>query len=460
MGSVTERFAEFVGGFKYSDIPPEVRDLAKVAITDCIAVMVAGSREEAGPVITQWARDQGGDPSSGIPGAGFKTSPALAALVGGTTGHAMDFDDANVAMHGHPSVPVLPAVLALGHKLGASGEQVLAAYVAGFEVETKIGLATALPHYLKGWHTTSTLGCLGAAAACANLLGLDSGKIRHALGIAASHSSGLRQNFGTMTKPFHAGHAAFAGLTAATLAGMGFTADQDILDAPMGFASVFCGEGSYNFGPALDSLGKSFGLSDLGGLMIKKYPCCAFTHRAIDAMLQLVHERGVSPGDVQEMECLVQAKVPGVLIHHRPKTGLEGKFSMQHCLATALLEGRVVLRHFTDQWVNDSRVREYRDKVTMKVDPDQQTHDSPLAEYSTVIVTTCGGEKLSARVNMPKGSVGNPLTPQELEEKFRECCAGVIKEAAAEEALAILNDLENTPGIGRLMDLLTFELQD
>ncbi len=290
----TQKIAEFIVGLEYSQIPSPVIEMAKTAITDCIGVTIAGFGDEIGHILTGWLRNEGGNPRCGVIGCGFKTSPSLAALVTGTAGHALDFDDANLAMHGHPSVPILPVILALGEDKKISGQKALEAYVVGFEVETKVGIATAIPHYLSGWHTTGTLGALGAASAAAKILGLNVERTKMALGIAASLASGLRQNFGSMTKPFHAGHAAWAGLIAAQLASAGFTADANIMETPLGFANVFCGPGKYKFEGAIDKLGNPYGLLELGGLMIKKYPCCAEAHRAIDALLQLIEQKQIS----------------------------------------------------------------------------------------------------------------------------------------------------------------------
>ena len=223
----------------------------------------------------------------GVIGSGFKTSAPLAALANGTMAHALDFDDVNWHMSGHPTVPLLPAILALGQGVHASGQEVLLAYALGFEVETKVGLGMNPRHYDLGWHATSTLGTLGAAVACAKLLRLDVMKTRMALGIAASMAAGLRQNFGTMTKPLHPGQAAMNGVTAAQLARLGWTADANILEAPYGFCQLYAGAGRYRLDDVVKQLGQPFEIL-ASGVAIKQYPCCAFTHRALDGMLTLV----------------------------------------------------------------------------------------------------------------------------------------------------------------------------
>ncbi len=243
--AITEQLAHLIAETTYAQLPANAVTQAKRALLDTIGVTLAGHGEEAGRLITAWVEDVGGCQEAAVLGTTLYTSPGLAALANGTLGHALDFDDVTEHLRGHPSVPVTPVVLALGEAMGASGAEVITAFVVGVEVEAKIGKAMTSAHPRRGWHPTATIGPLGATAAAANLLGLTPAQVRMALGIAASKAAGLRQNFGTMTKPLHAGEAARSGVEAAQLAQRGFTADPQILEGRFGFFNTFVGSGEF-----------------------------------------------------------------------------------------------------------------------------------------------------------------------------------------------------------------------
>jgi 2-methylcitrate dehydratase PrpD len=283
MMGATRQLASFVVDTSFAGIPAPAYARAKEAILDGLGCALVGSPTPIGKLMTRYVRERNETPRASVIGGGYKTSAALAALANGTMAHALDFDDVNWSMSGHPTVPLLPAVLAVGQEIHASGVDVLLAYTLGFEVETKVGLGINPRHYDLGWHATSTLGTLGAAAACAKLLGLDVENTCMALGIAASTAAGLRQNFGTMTKPLHPGQAAMNGVTAAQLAQLGWTADANILEAPYGFCQLYTGTNQYNLDDIVKRLGNPYELLATG-VAIKQYPCCAFTHRALDAV--------------------------------------------------------------------------------------------------------------------------------------------------------------------------------
>src|SRR5262245_57759998 len=350
MMGVTRQLATFVVDTSFADIPAPANARAKEAILDGLGCALVGSPTPIGKLVTRYVRERSETPRAAVIGSGYKTSAALAAMANGSMAHALDFDDVNWSMSGHPTVPLLPALLALGQAVRASGQDVLLAYVLGFEVETKVGLAVNPRHYDRGWHATSTLGTLGAAAACAKLLRLDVEQTRMALGIAASTAAGLRQNFGTMTKPLHPGQAAMHGVTAAQLAQLGWTADGNILEAPYGFCQVYGGVDGASLEYTVKRLGNPFEVLATG-VAIKQYPCCAFTHRALDGMLGLLQQHPLSADEVVAVDCQVGRPTLEVLLHTRPQTGLEGKFSMQYCMAAALLDKRIGLLSFSDEKV-------------------------------------------------------------------------------------------------------------
>jgi 2-methylcitrate dehydratase PrpD len=451
---VTAQLAAFVVDTAFADIPPQAYARAKEAMLDGLGCALVGSPTPIGKLITQYVRERSETPQATVIGCGFRTSAPLAALANGTMAHALDFDDVNWSMSGHPTVPLLPALLALGQEVHASGSDVLLAYALGFEVETKIGLGVNPRHYDLGWHATSTLGTLGAAAACAKLLGLDVEKTRIALGIAASTAAGLRQNFGTMTKPLHPGQSAMNGVTAAQLAQRGWTADANILEAPYGFCQLYAGANQYNLDHIVKSLGNPFELLATG-VAIKQYPCCAFTHRALDGTLALVQQHQLSAADVVAVECRVGRSTIEVLIHTRPQTGLEGKFSMQYCIAAALLDKRIGLLSFSDEKVRRPAAQQLFEQVTMRLHPEVQHNGTSGEELPvTVTVTLRDGRTLSAQTQHPKGHPANPLTATALQDKFEDCAYGVLERPDIRQVIELVQSLELVDDIGTLMDVL------
>jgi 2-methylcitrate dehydratase PrpD len=451
---VTEQLATFVVETVSADVPFEAYARAKEAMLDGLGCALVGAPTPSGKIITQYVRERSEVPRAGLIGGGFKTSAPLAALANATLAHALDFDDVNWSMSGHPSVPLLPAVLALGQEIHASGPEVLLAYTLGFEVETKIGLGINPRHYDLGWHATSTLGTLGAAAACARLLRLDVEKTRMALGIAASTAAGLRQNFGTMTKPLHPGQAAMNGVTAAQLAQLGWTADANILEAPYGFCQLYAGTDQYNLDHIVKRLGNPFELLATG-VVIKQYPCCAFTHRALDGVLTLVQQHQLRADDVVSVECQVGRPSLEVLIHTRPQTGLEGKFSMQYCLAAALLDQRVGLLSFSDEKVRRLTAQQLSERVTMTLHPEAQHTGSRGEELPVLVaVTLKDGKTVSITVQYPKGHPANPLSTVALQDKFEDCAYGVLERPDIRQVIELVQDMEQVENIGRLMDVL------
>jgi 2-methylcitrate dehydratase PrpD len=451
---ITYQLATFVHQTGYADLPTAAIDRAKQAIIDTVGTTLAGATDPVGDILTRYIISLGGTPQATIFGKGVRTSAPQAALVNGAMAHAFDYDDVNWSMSGHPSVPLLPAIMAVGEAQGATGKALLTAYVLGFEIEAKIGRGLNPTHYQLGWHATSTLGSLGAAAAVAKLLNLSAQHTAVALGIAASMASGLRQNFGTMTKPLHPGHAAMNGVTAATLAQMGFTADTDILEAPFGFARLFTGAGEYHLERSTAALGAPYDLLE-PGIVVKQYPCCAFTHRAIDGMLALVHKHQFVAADVDTVECVLSQLAADVLIHSRPSTGLEGKFSLEYCLAAALLDRAAGLQQFTDAMVQRPQVQELLQRVTRHLYPVSAQHAGSNGEELPVIVTVKlhDGRTYSQQVELPKGHPDNPLSEAEVHAKFRACAGLVLSPSTIEQALEALMHLEKLDRIAPCVEI-------
>ncbi|MFC1957210.1 MmgE/PrpD family protein [Chloroflexota bacterium] len=440
---ITDRVSHFINETAAEDVPRDAIELARLGITDFIGVAFAGLQEEQSKIIMDYARKMGSLPQATVISGDFKTSPYLAALVNGTVGHSLDYDDMAVSLIGHPSVFLVPAVFAMGEGLGSSGNDILTAYVIGYEVACHIARPILQSHYVQGWHSTATFGTLGAAASAAWLLKLNVNQVRMALGIAASLAGGLRQNFGTMTKPLHGGMAAAHGIQATLLARAGFTADDSIVEAPLGFAKVFGHKEEVNWTEVGENLGKTFLITSAEGLSIKPYPSCGFAHCAIDAALYLKKKYEVNAADITEIELGVSPFDKQILIHHRPKTGLEGKFSLEYCVARALVSGEVRLKHLTDEAVAESEVKGLMEKMKWV-----EKHPIPVMGTvegfgtKSVMVKLKDGKEYTKEVSIAKGMPQNPLTVEEINAKYRDCTSSVLSKEYVDESLFILTNME------------------
>ncbi len=451
---VTETLARFVVNTNLAQIPLEAREIGKRAILDCLGVALGGSRDPLARIMTEFLKETGGHPRASVWGKKFKTSSPLAALANGAFGHALDYDDINRTLRGHPTVPVLPAAMAVGEEKKAPGKEVLEAYLIGFELEAKLG-AGLNPHLFEGgWHPTAVLGVMGAAAASAKLLKLSPEKVGFALGIAASLASGLRQNFGTMTKPLHAGQAAKNGVIAAKLAQRGYTADSGIVEGKLGYAHGFAGPGKYDLAKIVANLGGPFDIVS-PGVGLKRYPSCARTHPAIDAMLEMATHNSILAEDVESIQCSGSYTTPQMLIHSRPRTALEGKFSMEFCMALALLERKVELPQFKDGKVQDPKIQRIIEKTTFAIRPDLSTIENSGNPSTTVKIFMKDGRSFTKTVDEAKGTSGNPLTPEEVRNKYRQCVKGIQPKREAEKTIEIVENLETLKKITTLTDLLS-----
>jgi 2-methylcitrate dehydratase PrpD len=454
MGTTTD-LAEWVAGTSLQAMPALVTERGLAAIVDTVGVTLAGVGEPVSRIAAELADADGGRPIAARLGTGLRTTPEAAAFVNGIAGHALDYDDVSASQTGHPSVVVLPAALAAAELAGAGGAQLLEAFLLGLEVTVKLGPAIGPEHYRRGWHATSTLGTLGAALAAGKLLGLDPGRLTNAVAIAASMASGSRRNFGTMTKPFHAGHAARCGVHAARLAGAGMTADSTVMEAPFGFFALY----SFGAGRSEDlaaSLGRPWDLEEVG-LSVKKYPCCFAIHRAADGLLDLRKEHSLRGDQVEAVEVVVPVGAVSPLIHDRPQTGLEGKFSMQYGLAAALLDGRLGLDSFDDGAVRRREAQALLPRITVREDPTIATDGANPIEsgHIEVAVRLQTGPVLRRRVETPRGGAALPLTREELADKFRDCAAPLLGLDATEAALGRLWALPSEPDVRALSAALS-----
>ena len=443
----TERIGRFIADAVYEQLPDEAINEVRRAALDLIGVTLAGRDEPGSKIVAEYVKEAEGKPEAGVIGFGFKATAADAAWANGSTGHALDYDDSNRFIFGHPTVAILPALLALGDKNHVSGKDVLLSYIVGFEVAARVG--PLMPqHYAQGWHATDTVGTIGAAAASAKMLKLGAQEAKMAIGIAASLSAGLRQNFGTMTKPLHAGNAGRNGVVAATLAQKGFTADASILENPQqGFLKIFNAGAEADVSKLADGLGERWDV--VGTLMLKPYPSCLLTHAPIEATLHLRNSHPIKTQEIEDIELRVPETVPRIVIHSRPKVALEGKFSNHYCIARALLSGGVGMVHFTDEMVMHPEAQELLQKVRY-VHPEG-------AMGAEVAIKMKGGETFSHHVERSKGTEANPLTWDEVCYKYRDCASLVMPKDAVEQCLEMVSKLETVEDISALMDILTYK---
>lgn len=457
MGATAE-LSRFVAETDGRAIPPAAIALARTAFVDVTATTLAGAAEPVGRLVTAWVRDAGGALQASVAAAGFRTSAAQAAFANGTMAHALLYEDTTFVSMAHSSVVLAPALLALGERDGATGRRVLDAYVIGYDVLTRLGRALNPSHYEKGWHATISFGTVAAAAAAARLLGLDPDRVEMALGIAASMAGGSRQQFGTMTMPLHAGHAARNGVVAAELAGRGVTADRSILESRMGYCALFAGADGADLGKLTKDLGEAWEI-ERAGYVLKPYPCGAPLQRAIDAILALRARHAIDPATVRQIRVGVSYLFAGVLIRTDPRTGLEGKPSLEFCAAVAMLDGRLGLDAFTDARVGDPATRAMMARVAKYVDPALErgapaVADDPMGDRTTVTIALADGRELTETVRFARGSPENPMSRDEIAAKYRDCARRSLDAERAERALELLERLDAVPSVVPLMDAL------
>ncbi len=448
--TIATELAGRILAFAYDGLPKAAVEWAKMGILDTVGVTLAGSREPCARIALRVSAAAG---PALVFGLTQRLAVTNAALVNGIAAHALDFDDCNNTLGGHPSVPILPGLFALADAMPVSGRDFIAAYVAGFETETRIARAVNFHHYDKGWHPTATLGVFGAAAAASRLLGSTAAQTATALAIATSFASGLKANFGTMTKPLHIGHCAHNGVMAAMLAREGMTASHDAFEHRQGFFEVFNGAGNYDPDAVLRDWAEPLDIVT-PGIAIKRYPCCGSTHPAIDAMLDLVHAHGLTPDNVAHV---VSWTHPRRLAHtNRPKlrSGLDAKFSVQYCLARALVDGQVVLSQFDDATYLDARVAEVMARIEAAPHP-QMSLASNAHLGAEVTVTTTDGRRLTKAVDIAVGRTSeDPVPPAVLEAKYRDCARRALTADAVSRSLDLLAGLETLDRVSMLTDVL------
>ncbi|MFI5178068.1 MAG: MmgE/PrpD family protein [Vicinamibacterales bacterium] len=442
---------ERMAGFVASATPSAgARTRAAAAVLDTVGVTLAGVTESASRIV-RTTLAPAGDHGCVVWGTGLRTTAPDAALANGTAAHALDYDDMCFVSLAHPSAPLVPAVIATAELAGVSGRAALDAYVVGFEIEARLGRVMNPRHYQRGWHCTATLGTIGAAAAASRLLGLSVEAAGHALAIAASEASGLKENFGSMVKPLHAGLAARNGVFAALLARAGLTASAGALDGPQGFLHAMDSEREHLAGEIAD-LGRRWEILDTG-ITVKLYPSCAGTHPTLDALLDLRAREKFTADDVDRIEIDVDPIVPTILIYDRPASALEAKFSMPFCAAAAIVLGRVGIDTFDDDRIRDARLASLMPSVSMRVDPDVGKGAPALTE-ARVRVYLRDGRTLAQDAHGARGYPDRPASDAELDAKFTACATRVLSAEKAGELLSVLRRFEQLQDLRALTALL------
>ncbi|MCQ8781217.1 MmgE/PrpD family protein [Mangrovibrevibacter kandeliae] len=457
---LTRSVADFVVGTQAGDLPDAVVELGKKHILDGLGLALSGSVARSGELVRRHLDDLGlAEGSATVIGGGRKVAPRFAAFANGVGIHADDYDDTQLAVapdrvYGlltHPTAPALPAAFAMAETLGADGRSFMLAYHLGVEVECKIAEAIAPRHYQTGFHATATCGTFAAAAATAKLLGLDVDATRRALSIAGSQSAGLRENFGTMTKPFHAGRSSESGVAAAQFASYGWTAAGRILEAPRGFFNA--AGGGYDVNAIYGKLGAPWTFVE-PGISIKPHPSGSLTHPGMTEMLRLIKANDIRAEDVVRVRVGTNSNMPNALIHHRPKDELQAKFSMEFCMAILLLDHRAGLAEFTDAAVEREDVKAMIEKVDFVIDDVAEAAGYHL--MTTIIdITLKDGRTISGRADFGKGSPAFPMSYDEVAGKFRENAefAGMAADKAS-RIVELVHGVDRLASLDELAELL------
>jgi len=458
---VTDYVAGFITSTKSSDIPKDVAHLGKRSVLDGIGLALAGAASATGAVTQKYVKALGfvSEGGSSVIGTNMVIPARFAAFANGISIHADDYDDTQLAVakdrvYGlltHPTAPALPPALAIAERDRRSGQDMMLAYQVGVEVECKVAEAIMPRHYQTGFHSTATCGSIGSAAAASKLLGLDRDATRRALAIGATQAGGLRENFGTMTKPFHAGRAAENGVVAAEIAAAGLTASPNGLEADRGFFRA--AGGGYDATAIQGKLGKPWTFHS-PGVSIKPHPSGSLTHPGMGAMLDLIRKHDIKPAQVKRVSVGTNSNMPNALIHHQPKNELQAKFSMEFSMAILLLERKGGLQEYTDEVVNRADVQDLISKVSFGVHPEAEA--AGFDKMTTIIeVELTDGKVLKTRADFGKGAPTNPMSDDELSDKFRECAAwGGLDKARIEEVLRLVWKIEELKDVNELTRLL------
>lgn len=451
MTTLAKRIAERIHALQFQDITHAALDWTASAFVDTVGVTLAGIREDGPQILLRVPGIAAAPGPALIHGTDRRTSVLDAALVNGTASHALDYDDVAGSMGGHPSVMLIPALIPLAEMQGSGGRDLVLAYVVGFETECRIARGVHFHHYDKGWHPTATLGIFGTTAAAARLLNLSIDQTATALGMAASFAAGLKANFGTMTKPLHVGHAIRDGVFAALMANQGFTANPGAFEHKQGFLDVFNGPGTYDTARMLDAWYNPFECAGAGDPGLKPYPCCGSTHPSISRIIDLAHRHDLHPQNVARITVMPHPRRLPHTDNPDPRTPLAAKFSIQYCVARALIDRSVKLSHFEGNAPFDPMVRALMQRLDAHPHPDMRT------DWGTeVIVETTDGARFASRLDdyPSRGPAGDPMSHAELWAKFADCAERSLPPASLPAVFDSLMGIASLSSVHDLTSLL------
>ncbi|MEC8371986.1 MAG: MmgE/PrpD family protein [Pseudomonadota bacterium] len=434
--------------------PDVAVDRAARAFEDTIACMIAGA-DDLSPVKTRKGIANWGTGTSTVVGQSAGAPAPWAAMANGTAAHALDYDDNVTIVLGHTSAVQVPALLALGELTGATGRQLIDAYIVGFEIQMALGRGVNWSHYNIGWHSTSTIIEIGTAGACARLLGLDRAGMAHAMSLATSMACGPKAQFGSMAKSFHAGLAAQHAVTSAQLAEAGLEGRMEVLEAPMGFLELFGGKFPPGWENALDGFGDTLAILEYG-VIPKRHPCCASTHKCLDAVIDLRNEHGFSAGDVESVHTTVGSSNARNLSYDDPQNDREAKFSMQYCVALGLVQDHLRIADFAPEVVFRPEIRDLIPRITMEALP-AEAEKTGMPPDHEVSVRLKDGRVLETTRAHPRGTIYDPLDADDRKAKYIDCVLGKLDDAAAEDLQGLLAAFETVEDLDTIMKFLRFD---
>jgi 2-methylcitrate dehydratase PrpD len=444
----SQAIADYVAGFDLREVPPLAIERARTLFIDTVGVMLAGSRMPAASIVAGMIEAEGAAPSVGIVGRSTRTSPQLAALANGVASHGMDYDFTYVV--GQSVAPVIPALLPLAEQRGTAPAELLAAFIIGFDVTSRIARGNPTHSAVGGWHGTGTIGTIAAAAACARLLKASPAATANIVGISASLASGLQANFGSMTKPLHAGHAARNGMVAALLGANGFTANESALEGPSGFFPDFARGLDWSLVPFAD-LGAAYDIAERG-FSLKPYPCGGLAHAAIDAALALRQKLGARIAEIRSVTVGTTQHALDHISDRYPVTVENAKFSLPYVIAYALLHGAPLLAAFTDEAIADERLRSFAPKVSGGIEP--SFPNSPSGAAARVAVLLADGSLLEEVRLEAVGTPKLPMSETQIAQKFFDCAAQAVPADRAQQIYAMLATLGPQTKLADLWPLL------
>ena len=447
MGQLTQSIGDFIAGMSFDAIPPAGVGAVKNALSDYAAVTILGRNEPVTKLVSSFEA-VGATGEASVLFSRLRADARAAALINGTAGHAHDYDDVGIAFHpAHPSVAIAPAIFAQAESMGASGRDVLTAYVTAYEVWSELASRDAEPQHIKGWHPTGAFGTIAAAAGVAKLMRLDAQASMRAVSIAASQAAGLVANFGTMTKPFHAGRASAAGLMSARYAQAGMTASPDIFDHRTGFLTAVSPHGKVDT-QRPTHFGRSWHIVD-HGVSVKLYPMCYGTHRLLATLCPYAREHDLKAEDIASVAYRTGPSRVVPLVHTDPKSALDAKFSAEFAVAMAVIARRATLAEITEDFVNRPDVRGLMGKVTRVLEPARDGSSfTEEPDDDLVIKFRDGGERI-VRLQAPRDQAIS-LDRQTLYEKFADCTSTAMDEGSARRLFEALQSLDS---IGHIADL-------